>query len=185
MIYKGCDSCCWQWISNIVKAPRKLINWLFTLHYPSRVCSNQQVFQRLHPISTRHKIPPLTTIAIQYFFYLESSSGLRKGLLVRLSGVLRPTREFFTHMEISPLPVKSCKFWPIFGTLGHCNWAVRVFFSVPHLVWHGSSDYNSHLWGPVTHLSLNLWQWRCLWYLFLWLRFSQGKKRGAHAVSLI
>ena len=33
-------------------------------------------------------------------------------LFVRLFGVLRPTREFFTHMETSPLPVKGCKFWP-------------------------------------------------------------------------
>ena len=24
-----------------------------------------------------------------------------------------PTREFFTHLETSPLPVKGCKFWPM------------------------------------------------------------------------
>ena len=41
-----------------------------------------------------------------------------------LFGVLHPTREFFTHMETSPLPVKDCKFWPKPGTHGH--WAVRV-----------------------------------------------------------
>ena len=35
----------------------------------------------------------------------------------------RPTREFFTHMETSPLPVKGCKFWLVLGTHGH--WAVR------------------------------------------------------------
>ena len=34
-------------------------------------------------------------------------------------------REFFTHMETSPLPVKGFKSWPILGT--HCNWAVRIF----------------------------------------------------------
>ena len=33
-------------------------------------------------------------------------------LFVRLFGVLRPTREFFTHLETSPLPVRGCKFWP-------------------------------------------------------------------------
>ena len=38
-------------------------------------------------------------------------------------GVFRPTREFFSHLETSPLPVKGCKFWPILGTHGH--WAVR------------------------------------------------------------
>ena len=41
-----------------------------------------------------------------------------------LFGVYRPTREFFTHTETLPLPVKGCKFWPMVGTHGH--WAVRV-----------------------------------------------------------
>ena len=36
----------------------------------------------------------------------------------------RPTREFFTPMVTSPLPVKGCKFWHIFGTYGHSG--VRV-----------------------------------------------------------
>ena len=36
----------------------------------------------------------------------------------------RPTEEFLNHMETSPLPVKGCKFWPMFDTHGH--WAVRV-----------------------------------------------------------
>ena len=44
---------------------------------------------------------------------------------VCLFGVFHPTREFFTHMETSPLPVKGCKFWHMLGTYGH--WAVRVF----------------------------------------------------------
>ena len=43
-------------------------------------------------------------------------------LFVCLFGVYLPTREFFTHMETSPLPVKACKFWPLLGT--HGNWAV-------------------------------------------------------------
>ena len=34
-------------------------------------------------------------------------------------GVNRPTREFFTHMETSPLPVKGCKFCPMLSTHGH------------------------------------------------------------------
>ena len=47
-------------------------------------------------------------------------------------------------METSPLPVKSCKFWPMLGTHGH--WAV------PHLFWQGASVYtcNKHLRGSVT-----------------------------------
>ena len=28
---------------------------------------------------------------------------------------LCPTREFFTHMETSPLPVKGCKFWQVYA----------------------------------------------------------------------
>ena len=38
--------------------------------------------------------------------------------------VFLPTREFFTHLETSPLHVKSCKYWPILDTQGH--WPVRV-----------------------------------------------------------
>ena len=43
-----------------------------------------------------------------------------------LFGDFRPTREFFTHLETSSLPMKDYKFWPIcmLATLGH--WAVRV-----------------------------------------------------------
>ena len=52
-----------------------------------------------------------------------------------------PTWEFFPHMEMSPLPVKGCIFWPLLSTDGH--WAVR-FFSMPHLLWHRASVYNGH-----------------------------------------
>ena len=31
-------------------------------------------------------------------------------LLLFLFGAYRPTRDLFTHMETSPLPVKGCKF---------------------------------------------------------------------------
>ena len=62
-------------------------------------------------------------------------------------GLLRPTWEFFTHLETSPLLVKSCKFWPILGSHGHWQWG---FFSVPHILWHGSFVYIGHLQGPVT-----------------------------------
>ena len=34
-------------------------------------------------------------------------------------GGFRPTREFFTHMETSALPMKSCTFGPMLGTHGH------------------------------------------------------------------
>ena len=72
-------------------------------------------------------------------------------------GVYHPTQEILTHMETSPLPLKSCKFWPMLGTHGH--WG---FFSVPHLLWQGASVYNGHLRGPKTltpvagHLAVKL-----------------------------
>ena len=31
----------------------------------------------------------------------------------------RPTREFFTYLDTSSLPVIGCKFWPLLGTYGH------------------------------------------------------------------
>ena len=40
-------------------------------------------------------------------------------LQICLYGVYRPTREFFTHIETSPLPVKGCQFLPMLGTHGH------------------------------------------------------------------
>ena len=58
-------------------------------------------------------------------------------LLVCLFRVCRPNREFFSHIETSPLPVKGCKFWPRFGN--HDLWEVSVLYSVPHLLWHAES----------------------------------------------
>ena len=46
-----------------------------------------------------------------------------------------PLENFFTHLETSPLPMKSCKFWPMLGTLGH--WAVRVLWRATHIVTRG------------------------------------------------
>ena len=51
---------------------------------------------------------------------------------VCLLGVYLPTREFFTHMETSPLPVKGCKFWRILGTNGHWAHSVSLGRFVPH-----------------------------------------------------
>ena len=46
--------------------------------------------------------------------------------------IYRPTREFFTHMGMSPLPVKAGNIWPMLGTPGH--WAVRVI-SCAFIIW--------------------------------------------------
>ena len=54
----------------------------------------------------------------------------------------RPIREFFTHLETSPLPVKDL-----------CSTLMAVVqwgsLGVPHLLWHGTFVYNGHLRGPV------------------------------------
>ena len=42
-----------------------------------------------------------------------------KIVYVCLFGVYRPTREFFTHMETSPLSVKAGNILPMLGTPGH------------------------------------------------------------------
>ena len=63
------------------------------------------------------------------------------------------TREFFTHLETLPLPMKCCKFWWMLVT--HGNWSVG-FFSVPHLLFHVASVYNGHLRGQWWHALLFL-----------------------------
>ena len=74
-------------------------------------------------------------------------------------GVFVPLKNFLTHIETSLLPVNGCKCRSMLGT--HDHWAGR-FFSVPHLLWHGTSIYNGNLRGPVTltpiaeHLAVEL-----------------------------
>ena len=60
-------------------------------------------------------------------------------LFVCLFGVLRPTREFFSHLETSPFPVKSCKFWPLLDPYGH--WAMRVLYRATPSVTRGICLY--------------------------------------------
>ena len=55
--------------------------------------------------------------------FIDVCNGCTFIRFICLFGVFRPTREFFTHLETSPLPVKGCKFWPMVGTYDH--WAVR------------------------------------------------------------
>ena len=61
--------------------------------------------------------------------------------------VFLSTREFLTHMETSPLPVKGCKFGPMLSTHGH--WAVRVshgshgIIRIPFRVYHFMKFYEN------------------------------------------
>ena len=68
-------------------------------------------------------------------------------LFVCLFRGFSPTREFFTHIEPSPLPVKAANFDICSVLMAIEQWE---FFSVPHLLWHGPSVYTGHLRGPVT-----------------------------------
>ena len=104
-----------------------------------------------------------------------------------LFGVSRPTREFFTHMETSQLPVKGCKFWPMPGTHGH--WAVRVLLRatptailVPFIRIISEDPWHSQMLPSV-------WKGSCH-YLFLRLRSVAtgdrtriSRMRGARSTS--
>ena len=63
-----------------------------------------------------------------------------------LFGVYRPTRECFTHMKMSPLPVKGCKFDLCSTLMSIEQWG---FLNVPHPLRNGPTVYNGHLRGPV------------------------------------
>ena len=74
----------------------------------------------------------------------------RRYSLIGVFEIYRPTREIFTHMETSLLPVKvCCKFWPILGDHGH------LLSSEGSLACHPYCDTGlpfiiGHLRGPVT-----------------------------------
>ena len=61
---------------------------------------------------------------------------------VCLFGVFRPTREFFTHMETSPLSLKGCKFWHMLDTYGslachtHCDTGQSFIMVIFEDSWH-------------------------------------------------
>ena len=76
-------------------------------------------------------VTPSTSLKFKWNFFLQWYFILSLFVcLFSLSWVYCPTREFFTHMETSPLPLKGCTFWPLFGT--YCHWTVKM----PHLRWH-------------------------------------------------
>ena len=59
-------------------------------------------------------------------------------MFVCVFGVFQPTREFFTQLETSPLPVKGYKFDLHSELMAIEQWG---FLYVPHLVLHGSTLY--------------------------------------------
>ena len=61
-----------------------------------------------------------------------------------------PLENYFTHMETSPLPMKSCKFWPMLGT--HGNWATSEGSLACHAYCNTRNPFimHGHLRRPVT-----------------------------------
>ena len=68
-------------------------------------------------------------------------------MFVWLFGEFRSTRELFTHMETSPLPVEGCKFDLCSALMAIEQWG---FLSVSNLLWYGAYVCNGHFQGPVT-----------------------------------
>ena len=69
-----------------------------------------------------------------------------KMLFLLITWTNNPTQECFTHMETSPLRVKSCTFWPMLNTR-----PLSSEGSLPCLLGHGASVNNGNPRGPVTH----------------------------------
>ena len=87
-------------------------------------------------------ILPLYTLKSLWFYCMKSPSTI----VVFLFTVFSSTRDLFTDMETSPLPVKGCKFWPMLGT--HGQWAESVF-SVSHLLYGHSFTWYKTTRGDV------------------------------------
>ena len=98
------------------------------------------------------------------------------GCFVCLFGVFRPTREFFTQMETSLIPVKGCKFCPMFGI--HCFWTVRIswachtFCDTEHLLIIVISEDPWH-----SHLLPSVWPWRCHYLLLRLIAVAAGIRK--------
>ena len=94
----------------------------------NKVCINQDPcnceMYLMNEISSVIKIKSKLSIQAIGWIYLHKGPIPHYVLFVCLFVVFRPTREFYTRMETSPLPVKGCKFWSLLDTCGH--WGVRV-----------------------------------------------------------
>ena len=84
---------------------------------------------------------------------------------VCLVGGFRPTLEFFTHFETSPLPAKSCKCWPKLGNYDQGAVRIHNYCYTRHMFLMVISDNPWH-----SHLMTSVRQWSC-YYVFLRLRY--------------
>ena len=86
----------------------------------------------------------LFSIILLRFYFVPRYVVLLNLLIffLRGGGGSSHSREFLTHMETSPLPVKCCSALVTIIQWGFC--------SVPHLLWDRASVYNGHLRDHVT-----------------------------------
>ena len=118
------------------------------------------IFPRLYKADVFSSKRPYLEIDLQILNNLQT---IYFSFFVCLFEVYSPTRECFTHMETSPLPVKGCKFWPRHswplgseGSLTCCDMGLPFIIVISEEPWHA-------------HLLPSVWQWSCH-YLFLRLR---------------
>ena len=95
---------------------------------------------------------PFITVISEDTWYLHQLSSVWRWschylVFFSLFEVFRPTREFFTHLETSPLLVQGCNFDMCSALMAIEQWG---FLSVPHLLCHRASVYNGHLREPAT-----------------------------------
>ena len=95
--------------------------------------------------------------------------------------VFCPTREFFTHLETSPLPVKGWKFWPILGT--YCHWAVRgLWRATPTVTWDICLECSTPRTRDTGTCCRALGQWSCH-YMYLFIRYRSVATGGWTPIS--
>ena len=125
----------WVYWKPLNQAKAKYTNTAFKWQL---TCRHNQICNKFRWMSNTFEI-----ISIPWNFWV---------FFVCLYGVYLHTREFFTHMETSQLPLKGCKFWPM---LGMEQWE---FFSCdtghPFIMVISEDQWHSHLLPRVK-------QWRC------------------------
>ena len=132
---------------------------LHLFYWGSILCHVAKLLKIVNVIHLSHYIVRFSGLSILVFF-IKSPSGRKLPYLrmahIQFSPVIvfllnrgvRPTRDFFTHMETSQWTVKSCKFWTL---------ACHIYYDMGHLfITIVSEDpWHSHYWklfgsGAVT-----------------------------------
>ena len=109
-------------------------------------------------------------LSFQCPYWHIMKNPLNMSWFVCLGFFFRLTREFFTHKETSPLPVKVCKDLVCSALMAIEQWG---FFSMSHLLWHGHPFIMVISEDPwQSHLMPSIEQWSCH-FLFKQLGLSR------------